>query len=112
MNDVHLLTAMFASVNRLTEILNYRQLSFNCSKNIEYNTNNSARKCRTLILSVSYMNEVGKEAIISFAKSLTANQICIVNELDDKFDLSFELGGKILFFNLYSENLVLVPIKL
>mgnify|MGYP002632675122 FL=1 len=100
MSDVHLITAMFASVNRLTEILACRQMPYICVESLDSQINTPANKCETLITSDAFMKKTGREAIINYAKSLKANQICIVSEGRDEFNISSELGGKMLTFNL------------
>jgi two-component system, response regulator FlrC len=100
MSDVHLITAMFASVNRLTEILACRKMPYICVENLDSQINTPVNKCETLITSDAFMKKIGKEAIINYAKSLKANQICIVSEARDEFNILSDLGGKMLTFNL------------
>ena len=66
MSDVHLITAKFATVNRLKEILQVRKISFTSSESIEQD-NGISSQSETLITSEQYLNKVGKEAIVSFA---------------------------------------------
>ena len=100
MSDVHLITAMFASVNRLTEILHIRQIPFTCTDTLNQDPQTSASNCETLIISDDYMNKVGKDAVISFAKSVKASQICAVSQNQPEFGISSELGGKLLNLRL------------
>lgn len=100
MSDVHLITAMFASVNRLTEILHIRQIPFTCTDTLNQDPQTSASNCETLIISDEYMNKVGKDAVISFAKSVKASQICAVSQNQPEFGISSELGGKLLNLRL------------
>ena len=100
MSDVHLITAMFASVNRLTEILQVRQIPFTCANSLTLDTETFPPKCETLIISGDYIKKVGKDMVISFAKSVKASQICAVTEEQPKFEISSELGGKLLTFHL------------
>jgi two-component system response regulator FlrC len=46
------------------------------------------------------MNKVGKDAVISFAKSVKASQICAVSQNQPEFGISSELGGKLLNLRL------------
>lgn len=100
MSDVHLITAMFASVNRLTEILHIRQIPFTCTDTLNQDPQTSASNCETLIISDDYMNKVGKDAVITFAKSVKASQICAVSQNQPEFGISSELGGKLLNLRL------------
>lgn len=100
MSDVHLITAMFPSVNRLTEILHIRQIPFTCTDNLNQDPQTSASNCETLIISDDYMNKVGKDAVITFAKSVKASQICAVSQNQPEFGISSELGGKLLNLRL------------
>jgi two-component system response regulator FlrC len=100
MSDVHLITAMFASVNRLTEILHIRQIPFTCTDTLNQDPQTSAFNCETLIISEDCMNKVGKDAVISFAKSVKASQICAVSQNQPEFGISSELGGKLLNLRL------------
>ena len=59
MSDVHLITAMFASVDRLTNILQVRNISFPCADGLEQE-NIPSFICNTLIISDAYMNKVGR----------------------------------------------------
>ena len=100
MSDVHLITAMFASVNRLTEILHMRQIPFSCADALNQDPRTSAFNCETLIISDDYMNKVGRDAVISFAKSVKANQICAVSQNQPEFGISSELGGRLINLRL------------
>tara|TARA_B100001057_G_C22815668_1_gene937329 strand:+ start:516 stop:1694 length:1179 start_codon:yes stop_codon:yes gene_type:complete len=99
MSDVHLITAMFASVDRLTNILQVRHIPFTSADNLEHE-NASFFKCNTLIISHDYMDEVGKDSVIAFAKSAKASQICAVKNNQPEFGITSELGGKLLIFQL------------
>ena len=108
MSDVHLITEMFSSVDRLSEILQDRQIPFICSDNITANVDISSSKCQTLIISEQYYKKVGNDALISFAKTLRASQICAVSENQPEFGITSELGGKMIFLRLpiqESENI-------
>jgi len=100
MSDVHLITAKFATVNRLKEILQVRNISFTSSESIEQDNGISPQKCETLITSEQYLNEVGKEAIVSHAKVAKANQVCIINGESPEFGIKTELGGRMLIFSV------------
>ena len=100
MSDVHLITAKFATVNRLKEILQVRKISFTSSESIEQDNGISSQKCETLITSEQYLNKVGKEAIVSFAKVAKANQVCIINDERPEFGIKTELGGRMLIFSV------------
>ena len=100
MSDVHLVTAMFASVNRLSEILQVRQIPFSCADNLKQDAKTLPSKCETLIISDDYMNKMGKDVVISFAKSLKAKQICAVSQNQKEFGISSEFGGSLLNFSL------------
>ena len=100
MSDVHLITAMFASVNRLTDILQVRQIPFTCAVSLEQVPETLPSKCDTLIISDGYMNKIGKDAVISFAKSVKASKICAVSQNQHEFGISTELGGGLLIFSL------------
>ena len=99
MSDVHFITAMFASVDRLTNILQARHIPFTCGDNLEQE-NISFSKCNTLIISQDYTDKVGKDAVIAFAKSAKASQICVVNNNQLEFGITSELGGRLLIFQL------------
>ena len=99
MSDVHLITAMFASVDRLTNILQVRNISFTCADGLEQE-NIPSFKCNTLIISDAYMNKVGRDAVILFAKSVKASQICSVSDNQSEFGITSDLGGKLLIFSL------------
>ena len=99
MSDVHLITAMFASVDRLTNILQVRNISFTCADGLEQE-NIPSFKCNTLIISDAYMNKVGRDAVILFAKSVKASQICSVSDNQSEFGITSELGGKLLIVSL------------
>ena len=108
MSDVHLITEMFSSVDRLSEILQDRQIPFICSDNITADVDISSSKCQTLIISDQYYKKVGNDALISFAKTLRASQICAVSEKQPEFGITSELGGKMIFLRLpiqESENI-------
>ena len=108
MSDVHLITEMFSSVDRLSEILQDRQIPFICSENITADVDISSSKCQTLIISDQYYKKVGNEALISFARTLRASQICAVSENQPEFGITSELGGKMIFLRLpiqESENI-------
>ena len=108
MSDVHLITEMFSSVDRLSEILQDRQIPFICSDNISADVGISSSKCQTLIISEQYYKKVGNDALISFAKTLRASQICAVSENQPEFGITSELGGKMIFLRLpiqESENI-------
>ena len=108
MSDVHLITEMFSSVDRLSEILQDRQIPFICSDNITADVDISSSKCQTLIISEQYYKKVGNDALISFAKTLRASQICAVSENQPEFGITSELGGKMIFLRLpiqESENI-------
>ena len=108
MSDVHLITEMFSSVDRLSEILQDRQIPFICSDNITADVDISSSKCQTLIISDHYYKKVGNDALISFARTLRASQICAVSENQPEFGITSELGGKMIFFRLpnhKSENI-------
>ena len=108
MSDVHLITEMFSSVDRLSEILQDRQIPFICSENITADVDISSSKCQTLIISDQYYKKVGNDALISFAKTLRASQICAVSEKQPEFGITSELGGKMIFLRLpiqESENI-------
>ena len=108
MSDVHLITEMFSSVDRLSEILQNRQIRFICSDNITADVDISSSKCQTLIISEQYYKKVGNDALISFAKTLRASQICAVSENQPEFGITSELGGKMIFLRLpiqESENI-------
>ena len=108
MSDVHLITEMFSSVDRLSEILQDRQIPFICSDNITADVDISSSKCQTLIISDQYYKKVGNDALISFAKTLRASQICAVSENQSEFGITSELGGKMIFLRLpiqESENI-------
>ena len=108
MSDVHLITEMFSSVDRLSEILQDRQIPFMCSDNITADVDISSSKCQTLIISEQYYKKVGNDALISFAKTLRASQICAVSENQPEFGITSELGGKMIFLSLpiqKSENI-------
>ena len=108
MSDVHLITEMFSSVDRLSEILQDRQIPFICSENITADVDISSSKCQTLIISDQYYKKVGNDALISFAKTLKASQICAVSENQPEFGITSELGGKMIFLRLpiqESENI-------
>jgi len=108
MSDVHLITEMFSSVDRLSEILQDRQIPFICSENITADVDISSSKCQTLIISDQYYKKVGNEALISFAKTLRASHICAVSENQPEFGITSELGGKMIFLCLpikESENI-------
>ena len=100
MSDVHLITAMFASVNRLTDILKVRQIPFTCAVSLEQVPETLPSKCDTLIISDGYMNKIGKDAVISFAKSVKASKIFAVSQNQHEFGISTELGGGLLIFSL------------
>ncbi|MEK9639927.1 MAG: sigma-54 dependent transcriptional regulator [Alphaproteobacteria bacterium] len=100
MSDVHLITAMFASVNRLSEILQVRQIPFSCADTLIQDAKTIPSKCETLIISDDYMNKMGKDVVISFAKSLKAKQICAVSQNQKEFGISSEFGGSLLNFSL------------
>ena len=100
MSDVHLITAMFASVNRLSEILQVRQIPFSCADTLKQEAKTIPSKCETLIISDDYMNKMGKDVVISFAKSLKAKQICAVSQNQKEFGISSEFGGSLLNFRL------------
>ena len=100
MSDVHLITEMFSSVDRLSEILQDRQIPFICSENITADVDISSSKCQTLIISDQYYKKVGNDALISFAKTLRASQICAVSENQPEFGITSELGGKMIFLRL------------
>ena len=99
MSDVHLITAMFASVDRLSNILQVRNISFTCADGLEQE-NIPSFICKTLIISDAYMNKVGRDAVILFAKSVKASQICAVSNNQSEFGITSELGGKLLIFSL------------
>ena len=108
MSDVHLITEMFSSVDRLSEILQDRQIPFICSDNITADVDISSSKCQTLIISDQYYKKVGNDALISFAKTLRASQICVASEDQPEFGITSELGGKMIFLRLpiqESENI-------
>ena len=108
MSDVHLITEMFSSVDRLSEILQNRQIPFICSDNITADVDISSSKCQTLIISDQYYKKVGNDALISFAKTLRASQICVASENQPEFGIASELGGKMIFLRLpiqKSENI-------
>ena len=108
MSDVHLITEMFSSVDRLSEILQDRQIPFICSENITADVDISSSKCQTLIISDQYYKKVGNEALISFAKTLRASHICAVSENQPEFGITSEIGGKMIFLRLpiqESENI-------
>ena len=65
MSDVHLITAMFASVDRLTNILQVRNISFTCADGLEQE-NIPSFKCNTLIISDAYMNTHSKRNEAAF----------------------------------------------
>lgn len=100
MSDVHLITAMFASVNRLSEILQVRQIPFSCADTLIQDAKTIPSKCETLIISNDYMNKMGKDVVISFAKSLKAKQICAVSQNQKEFGIFSEFGGSLLNFSL------------
>ena len=104
MSDVHLITAKFATVNRLREILQVRNISFSSSESIEQDNGISSQKCEALITSEQYANKVGKEAIVSFAKVAKANQVCIINDDCPEFGIKTELGGRMLIFSVPTAN--------
>ena len=104
MSDVHLITEMFSSVDRLSEILQNRQIPFICSDNITADVDISSSKCQTLILSEQYYKKVGNDALISFAKTLRASQICAVSENQPEFRITSELGGKMIFLRLPNQK--------
>ena len=87
MSDVHLITAMFASVNRLTDILQVRQIPFTCAVSLEQVPETLPSKCDTLIISDDYMNKIGKDTVISFAKSVKASKICAVSQNQHEFGI-------------------------
>ena len=103
MSDVHLITAMFASVDRLTNILQVRHIPFTSADNLEQE-NVSFSKCNTLIISHDYMDEIGKDTVIAFAKSAKASQICAVKNNQSEFSITSELGGRLLIFQLPDSN--------
>ncbi len=104
MSDVHLITEMFSSVDRLSEILQNRQIPFICSDNIKADVDISSNKCQTLIISDQYYKKVGNDALISFAKTLRASQICAVSENQPEFGITSELGGKMIFLRLPNQK--------
>lgn len=104
MSDVHLITEMFSSVDRLSEILKNRQIPFICSDNITADVDISSSKCQTLIISDQYYKKVGNDALISFAKTLRASQICAVSENQPEFRITSELGGKMIFLRLPNQK--------
>ena len=104
MSDVHLITEMFSSVDRLSEILKNRQIPFICSDNITTDVDISSSKCQTLIISDQYYKKVGNDALISFAKTLRASQICAVSENQPEFGITSELGGKMIFLRLPNQK--------
>ena len=104
MSDVHLITEMFSSVDRLSEILQNRQIPFICSDNITADVDISSSKCQTLIISDQYYKKVGNDALISFAKTLRASQICAVSENQPEFGITSELGGKMIFLHLPNQK--------
>ena len=104
MSDVHLITEMFSSVDRLSEILQDRQIPFICSDNITADVDISSSKCQTLIISDQYYKKVGNDALISFAKTLRASQICAVSENQPEFGITSELGGKMIFLRLPNQK--------
>ena len=104
MSDVHLITEMFSSVDRLSEILQDRQIPFICSDNITADVDISSSKCQTLIISEQYYKKVGNDALISFAKTLRASQICAVSENQPEFRITSELGGKMIFLRLPNQK--------
>jgi len=104
MSDVHLITEMFSSVDRLSEILQNRQIPFICSDNITADVDISSSKCQTLIISDQYYKKVGNDALISFAKTLRASQICAVSENQPEFGITSELGGKMIFLRLPNQK--------
>ncbi len=104
MSDVHLITGMFTSVDRLTEIMQIRQIPFRCAKGLNTDMGIPSYKCEIIIISEAYFNKVGNEAIISHAKSLKANLICVIREEQDVFQIEPELGGRMLFFSIPKSN--------
>ncbi len=102
MSDVHLITEMFKSVDRLTKIFQARQIPFICSDRVNSESEVSSLKCETLIISEDYLRKIGNEVVISYAKTLKASQICAVSQTQTDFNISSELGGKMLFFRLPS----------
>ena len=104
MSDVHLITEMFSSVDRLSEILKNRQIPFICSDNITADVDISSSKCQTLIISDQYYKKIGNDALISFAKTLRASQICAVSENQPEFRITSELGGKMIFLRLPNQK--------
>ncbi len=104
MSDVHLITEMFSSVDRLSEILQDRQIPFICSDNITADVDISSSKCQTLIISDQYYKKVGNDALISFAKTLRASHICAVSENQPEFGITSELGGKMIFLRLPNQK--------
>ena len=104
MSDVHLITEMFSSVDRLSEILQDRQIPFICSENITADVDISSSKCQTLIISDQYYKKVGNDALISFAKTLRASHICTVSENQPEFGITSELGGKMIFLRLPNQK--------
>ena len=84
------------------------QIPFICSDNITADVDISSSKCQTLIISDQYYKKVGNDALISFAKTLRASQICAVSENQPEFGITSELGGKMIFLRLpiqESENI-------
>ena len=104
MSDVHLITEMFSSVDRLSKILQNRQIPFICCDNITADIDILPSKCQTLIISDQYCKKVGNDALISFAKTLRASQICVVSEDQPKFGITSELGGKMILLSLPSQK--------
>ncbi len=100
MSDVHLITEMFTAVDRLTKIFQARRITFCCSDSLNLDTDASSFNCETLIISEEYLKKMGRDAVISFAKTIKASQICTVIQNQPDFEISTELGGKILFFRL------------
>ena len=100
MSDAHLITAKFATVNRLKEICRFEKISFTSSESLEMDSSMSPQQCETLITSGQYLNKVGKEAMVSFAKAIKANQVCIINDEHPEFRIKTELGGRMLIFSV------------
>ena len=104
MSDVHLITEMFTSVDRLTKIFQTRQIPFICRNSLNSDSDISSLKSETLIISEDYLKKIGNDAVISYAKTIKASQICVVSQNHSDFKISSDLGGKMLFFKLPSPH--------
>ena len=59
MSDVHLITGMFTSVDRLTEIMQIRQIPFRCAKGLNTDMGIPSYKCEIIIISDGSTDSTG-----------------------------------------------------